>query len=67
MEKTYEEYEALMDRDLQNPPIKVTLRVNVDEVKYCELNVASWVTLCAIEDLCFVSIRFKIYYYILYS
>lgn len=53
----YEEYEALMDRDLQNPPIKVTLRVNVDEVKYCELNVASWVTLCAIEDLCFVSIR----------
>lgn len=56
----YEEYEALMDRDLQNSPIKVCLRVNVDEVKYCEAIATSWTTLCAIEDLCFVSIRFKI-------
>ncbi|XP_076165135.1 tyrosine-protein kinase hopscotch isoform X1 [Ptiloglossa arizonensis] len=53
----YEEYEALMDRDLQNSPIKVCLRVNVDEVKYCEAIATSWTTLCAIEDLCFVSIR----------
>ncbi|CAK9814454.1 Tyrosine-protein kinase hopscotch [Anthophora quadrimaculata] len=53
----YEEYEALMDRDLQNPPVKVTLRVNVDEVKYCETIATSWTILCAIEDLCFVSIR----------
>ncbi|CAK9807573.1 Tyrosine-protein kinase hopscotch [Anthophora plagiata] len=53
----YEEYEALMDRDLQNPPAKVTLRVNVDEVKYCETIATSWTILCAIEDLCFVSIR----------
>ncbi|XP_076665720.1 tyrosine-protein kinase hopscotch isoform X1 [Andrena cerasifolii] len=53
----YEEYEALMDRGLQNPPAKVSLRVNVDEVKYCEAVATSWSTLCAIEDLCFVSIR----------
>lgn len=55
----YEEYEALMDRGLQNPPAKVSLRVNVDEVKYCETVSTTWITLCAIEDLCFVSIRFK--------
>ncbi|CAL7948800.1 unnamed protein product [Xylocopa violacea] len=53
----YEEYEALMDRGLQNVPAKITLRVNVDEVKYCETIGTSWITLCAIEDLCFVSIR----------
>ncbi|XP_029033401.1 tyrosine-protein kinase hopscotch isoform X4 [Osmia bicornis bicornis] len=53
----YEEYEALMDRGFQNPPAKVSLRVNVNEVKYYEANATSWTTLCAIEDLCFVSIR----------
>ncbi|KAK1137185.1 hypothetical protein K0M31_001709 [Melipona bicolor] len=58
----YEEYEALMDRGLQNPPAKVILRVNVNEIKYSETLATPWTTLCAIEDLCFVSIRFKIYY-----
>ncbi|OAD58872.1 Tyrosine-protein kinase hopscotch [Eufriesea mexicana] len=53
----YEEYEALMDRSFQSPAAKVTLRVNVDEVKYCETTTSPWITLCAIEDLCFVSIR----------
>ncbi|KZC14013.1 Tyrosine-protein kinase JAK2 [Dufourea novaeangliae] len=53
----YEEYEVLMDKGLQTPPTKVTLRVNVDAVKYCETIATSWTTLCAIEDLCFVSIR----------
>ncbi|XP_033329190.1 tyrosine-protein kinase hopscotch isoform X1 [Megalopta genalis] len=53
----YEEYEVLMDRGLQNPPTKVTLRVNVDAVKYYETNATSLTILCAIEDLCFVSIR----------
>ncbi|KAF3422404.1 hypothetical protein E2986_02653 [Frieseomelitta varia] len=53
----YEEYEALMDRGLQNPPAKVILRVNVDEIKYSETLATPWTTLCAIEDLCFVSIR----------
>ncbi|KAK9304330.1 hypothetical protein QLX08_004310 [Tetragonisca angustula] len=53
----YEEYEALMDRGLQNPPAKVILRVNVDEIKYSETLAIPWTTLCAIEDLCFVSIR----------
>lgn len=54
----YEEYEALMDRGLQDPPAKITLRVNFNEVKYCETITNPWITLCAIEDLCFVSIRF---------
>ncbi|XP_076296086.1 tyrosine-protein kinase hopscotch isoform X3 [Lasioglossum baleicum] len=53
----FEEYEVLMDRGLQNSPTKVTLRVNVDAVKYSEANATSWTILCAIEDLCFVSIR----------
>ncbi|XP_033312196.1 tyrosine-protein kinase hopscotch isoform X1 [Bombus bifarius] len=53
----YEEYEALMDRGLQDPPAKITLRVNFNEVKYCETITNPWITLCAIEDLCFVSIR----------
>ncbi|XP_003706470.2 tyrosine-protein kinase hopscotch isoform X1 [Megachile rotundata] len=52
-----EEYEALMDRGFQNPPAKVSLRINVNEVKYYETVATSWTTLCAIEDLCFISIR----------
>lgn len=53
----YEEYKALMDKGLPNPPAKVSLRVNVDQVKYCEVDATSWTSLCAIEDLCFLSIR----------
>ncbi|KAF7385653.1 hypothetical protein HZH66_011495 [Vespula vulgaris] len=53
----YEEYKALMDKGIPNPPSKVVLRVNVDEVKYCETESGAWNQLCAIEDLCFISIR----------
>ncbi|XP_017885743.1 tyrosine-protein kinase hopscotch [Ceratina calcarata] len=56
----YEEYEALMHRDLQNVPLKITIRVNCEEVKYSSQSGGSpspWTTLCLIEDLCFVSIR----------
>ncbi|XP_012288894.1 tyrosine-protein kinase hopscotch [Orussus abietinus] len=52
-----EEYKALMDRGIPNPPSRVLLRVNASEVKYCEAESNDWHTLCAIEDLCFVSIR----------
>lgn len=53
----YEEYKALMDKGVPNPPAKVLLRVNVDQVKYCEVDNGGWNILCAIEDLCFISIR----------
>ncbi|EZA58280.1 hypothetical protein DMN91_006513 [Ooceraea biroi] len=55
----YEEYKALMDKGVPNPPAKVLLRVNIEELKYCEVHASNtaWNTLCAIEDLCFISIR----------
>lgn len=54
----YEEYKALMDKGIPNPPARVLLRVNASEVKYCETDGNNkWHCLCAIEDLCFVSIR----------
>lgn len=54
----YEEYKALMDKGITNPPSRVLLRINSSEVTYCEVDTNNqWTTLCAIEDLCFVSIR----------
>ncbi|XP_014602066.1 PREDICTED: tyrosine-protein kinase hopscotch isoform X2 [Polistes canadensis] len=53
----YEEYKALMDKGVPSPPAKVVLRVNFEEVKYCETESGVWNQLCAIEDLCFISIR----------
>ncbi|XP_015116546.1 tyrosine-protein kinase hopscotch [Diachasma alloeum] len=53
----YEEYKALMDKGIPNPPCRVLLRVNSVEVTYCETENAQWTSLCAIEDLCFISIR----------
>lgn len=54
-----EEYKALMEQP--SIPIPVLLKVNETEIKYCNLNENinddAWKTLCAIEDLCFVSIR----------
>lgn len=60
----YEESRALMDKgnglgNIPNPPAKVLLRVNIEEVKYCEMDTNKWNTLCAIEDLCFISIRYN--------
>jgi Janus kinase 2 len=54
-----EEYKALMDKGLPNPPLRILLRINATEVKYYQLdeNNNNWKILCAIEDLCFVSIR----------
>lgn len=52
-----EEYKALMDQP--NAPCPVLLKVNALEIRYChsDHNDEVWKTLCAIEDLCFVSIR----------
>lgn len=55
----YEEYKALMDKGVPNPPAKVLLRVNREEIKYCETDTDDWKTLCTIEDLCFISIRYN--------
>lgn len=52
-----EEYKALMDKGIPNPPSRVLIRVNATEVKYCESENDEWSTLCAVEDLCFLSIR----------
>ncbi|KAJ8678849.1 hypothetical protein QAD02_014636 [Eretmocerus hayati] len=54
-----EEYKALMDRALPNPPVRVLMRINVTDIKYCHLDESNsnWRSLCAIEDLCFVSVR----------
>ncbi|XP_012263583.2 tyrosine-protein kinase hopscotch [Athalia rosae] len=52
-----EEYKALMDRGIANPPLKVLLRINATEVTYTESENNIVENLCAIEDLCFVSIR----------
>ncbi|XP_046425755.1 tyrosine-protein kinase hopscotch isoform X1 [Neodiprion fabricii] len=52
-----EEYKALMDRGIPNPPQKVLLRINSKEVKYTDMENNIEDTLCAIEDLCFISIR----------
>ncbi|KMQ94378.1 tyrosine-protein kinase hopscotch [Lasius niger] len=53
----YEEYKALMDKGVPNPAVKVLLRVNREEIKYSETDTDDWKILCAIEDLCFISIR----------
>lgn len=53
----YEEYTAYMNKGILNPPSKVLLRVNREEVKYCESDNDDWKTLCTIEDLCFISIQ----------
>ncbi|XP_015172173.1 PREDICTED: tyrosine-protein kinase hopscotch isoform X1 [Polistes dominula] len=53
----YEEYKALMDKGVPSPAAKIVLRVNFEEVKYCETESGVWNQLCAIEDLCFISIR----------
>ncbi|XP_029155540.1 tyrosine-protein kinase hopscotch [Nylanderia fulva] len=53
----YEEYKALMDKGVPNPPAKVLLRINREEIKYCETDTDDWKTLCTIGDLCFISIR----------
>jgi len=54
----YEEYKALMDKGVPNPAAKVLLRINIEDLKYYEIDrTSSWNILCAIEDLCFVSIR----------
>lgn len=52
-----EEYKALMDQP--TTALAILLRVNANEIKYYHLddNNNAWRTLCAIEDLCFVSIR----------
>lgn len=52
-----EEYKALMDRGISNPPLKIILTINSVEIKYKDLENEILDTLCAIEDLCFVSIR----------
>ena len=54
-----EESKALMDKGLPNLPLRVLLRINVSEIKYCSVDEhnSNWKSLCAIEDLCFVSIR----------
>lgn len=52
-----EEHKALMDKGIPNPASRVLLRVNMNDVKYCESENSEWHSLCAIEDLCFVSIR----------
>ncbi|CAD6215597.1 GSCOCT00000409001.2-RA-CDS [Cotesia congregata] len=53
----YEEYKALMDKNLPDPASRILLRVNPSEVMYYELDVHNqWTTLCAIEDLCSISI-----------
>lgn len=54
----YEEYKALMDKGVPNPAVKVLLRVNREEIKYSETDTDDWKILCAIEDLCFISIRY---------
>ncbi|XP_070150583.1 tyrosine-protein kinase hopscotch [Polyergus mexicanus] len=50
-----EEYKAIMNK-VPNPPSEVLLRVNREELKYSETDIDDWKTLCAIEDLCFISI-----------
>ncbi|XP_043290064.1 tyrosine-protein kinase JAK2 isoform X2 [Venturia canescens] len=51
-----EEYKALMDKEIPTP-LRVLLRVSMSDVKYCETENGIWHTLCAFEDLCFISIR----------
>lgn len=52
----YEEYKAFMDKPGHDPPTKVLLRVKIEEVKYYDTDIREWNILCAIEDLCFISI-----------
>ncbi|XP_072764255.1 tyrosine-protein kinase hopscotch [Anoplolepis gracilipes] len=52
----YEEYTASMEKNALDPSTKVLLRVNREEIKYCESSNDDWKTLCTIEDLCFISI-----------
>lgn len=55
----YEEYKAQMDKSVRTE-VKISVRINNEEVRYCEVDSGKWVTLCTIEDLCFISIRYII-------
>ena len=52
----YEEYTALMDKDVPNLRAKVLLRVTIEQVKYCEIDIGTWKTICRIEDISTLSI-----------
>lgn len=52
-----EEYKAIMNK-VPNPPAEILLRINREELKYSETDTDDWKTLCAIEDLCFISIGY---------
>ena len=56
-----EEYKALMDNispgQTGHPPSRMLLRVCADDIKYCENETTVWKTLCALQDLCFITTR----------
>lgn len=54
-----EEYKALMEKGNQNTSARVLLRISAKEISFNQMddNNNEWKKLCAIEDLCFVSIR----------
>ncbi|KAG5323108.1 JAK kinase, partial [Acromyrmex heyeri] len=52
----YEEYTALMDKDIPNLRAKVLLRITIEQVKYCEIDIGTWKTICRIEDISTLSI-----------
>ncbi|KAK0091600.1 hypothetical protein PV326_002968, partial [Microctonus aethiopoides] len=57
-EYPHEEYKALMDKDNSKTPTRVLLRITLSELKYHKMeNPRNWRSLCAIENLCFISIR----------
>jgi len=52
----HEEY-TLMNKDISNLRAKVLLRVTIEQVKYCEIDIGTWTTICRIEDISIFSIR----------
>ncbi|XP_025075484.1 tyrosine-protein kinase hopscotch [Pogonomyrmex barbatus] len=52
----YEEYTAIMDKDLSNIKIKVLLRITIEQIRYCEIDIGTWKTVCTIADISTLSI-----------
>jgi len=42
----YEEYTVLMDKDVPNLRAKVLLRITIEQVKYCEIDIGTWKMIC---------------------
>ncbi|KYM80827.1 Tyrosine-protein kinase hopscotch, partial [Atta colombica] len=49
-------YKSINDKDVPNLRAKVLLRVTIERVKYCDIDIGTWKMICRIEDVSTLSI-----------